>query len=266
MSYEEVGIEKYQYVAALAENTCDTCEGLDGETFDVKDARPGDNYPPMHANCRCTTIMASFTPATRIARDPETGKNYKVDGNMTFNEWKNSLTDEQRKAMELHVRQMKNKSADKKQYEKYISVIGQENMPKTFDAFQDLKYNDISGWAELKLSYKDKNLQNKIRSDYNLTILEGKQGKHILGHNNYTEGRSYITVSVEEAQELVNRYAGTGHIDRDKNGRWKHTETVSHDSIIGVDIDNRTGQKFDTDTFKIHYAKDGTHIVPKRKR
>ena len=99
MSYEEVGIEKYQYVAALSERTCDTCGGLDGETFDVKDARPGDNYPPMHANCRCTTIMAGFTPATRIARDPETSKNYKVDGNMTFEEWKNSLTDEQRAAL-----------------------------------------------------------------------------------------------------------------------------------------------------------------------
>lgn len=99
MSYEEIGIEKYQYVAALAENTCDTCGGLDGETFDVKDARPGDNYPPMHANCRCTTIMAGFTPATRIARDPETGKNYKVDGNMTFIEWKNSLTDQQREVL-----------------------------------------------------------------------------------------------------------------------------------------------------------------------
>lgn len=161
MSYEEVGIEKYQYVAALSERTCDTCGGLDGETFDVKDARPGDNYPPMHANCRCTTIMAGFPPATRIARDPETGKNYKVDGNMTFNEWKNGLTDEQRKAMELHVRQMKNKSADKKQYEKYISVIGKENMPKTFDAFQDLKYNDIKQWGLLK-DYKQSRSSNMI--------------------------------------------------------------------------------------------------------
>ena len=138
-------------------------------------------------------------------------------------------------------------------------------MPKTFDAFQNLKYNNISEWAETKLLYADKNLQNKIRNTYNLEILEGKQGKHILGHNNYIEGRSYLTVSMQEAQELVNRYAGTGHIDRDKNGKWKHTETILHNSVIGVDIDNRTGQKFDTDMFKIHYSKSGTHIVPKRK-
>lgn len=142
---------------------------------------------------------------------------------------------------------------------------GKENLPKTFDLFQDLKYNDSEKWDELKLSYKDTKLQNKIRSEYNLVIHEGKQGKHILGHNNYTDGRSYLTISLDEAQELVNKYAGTGHIDRDKNGIWKHTETVSHNSIVGVDVDNRTEYKYDTDTFKIHYAKNGTHIVPKRK-
>ncbi len=264
-SYKEIGVEKYQFVAAFSERTCDICGGLDGEIFDVSQAIAGENYPPIHANCRCTTVIAGFDPATRIARDPLTGKNYKVDGGMTFSEWKNSLSGEQKSAFNLHVRQIKNKSADKKQYEKYISVIGKENMPKTFDAFQNLKYNNISEWAETKLLYADKNLQNKIRNTYNLEILEGKQGKHILGHNNYIEGRSYLTVSMQEAQELVNRYAGTGHIDRDKNGKWKHTETILHNSVIGVDIDNRTGQKFDTDMFKIHYSKSGTHIVPKRK-
>lgn len=265
-AYEEIGIKKYRYVAALSERTCERCAALDGETFDVNKAVEGENYPPLHPNCRCVTIMADAIPSTRIARDPETGKNYKVDGNMTFEEWKNSLTDEQRKAMELHVRQMKNKSADKKQYEKYISVIGKENIPKTFDAFQDLKYNDISGWAELKLSYKDKNLQNKIRSDYNLTILEGKQGKHILGHNNYIEGRSYLTVSIQEAQELANKYAGTGKINRSEaTNKWQKTETITADRIIGIAINNRTGTKEETNIFKIHYSKDGTHIVPKRK-
>ena len=63
----------------------------------------------------------------------------------------------------------------------------------------------------------------------------------------------------------VNKYAGTGDINRDKKGVWKHTETVSIDRIIGVDIDNRTGQKYETDTFKIHYSKNGTHVVPKRR-
>lgn len=98
-AYKETGIEKYQYVASLAENTCIDCGNLDGETFNISEARAGDNYPPLHANCRCTTVLAGYSSNTRIARAPVTSKNYKVDGNMTFNEWKNSLTDEQRSAI-----------------------------------------------------------------------------------------------------------------------------------------------------------------------
>jgi SPP1 gp7 family putative phage head morphogenesis protein len=98
-SYKDIGIERYQFVAALSERTCDECGGLDGEIFDVSDARSGDNYPPIHANCRCTTIMAGAASATRLAND--NGENYKIDGDTTFNEWKNSLTDEQKTAMNI---------------------------------------------------------------------------------------------------------------------------------------------------------------------
>ncbi len=170
-----------------------------------------------------------------------------------------------KEAMELHVKQMRNTSADKTQYERYKNVLGAENVPKTLEKFVEIKYNGDNTINDLKLAYKDKKLQDKIRNEYNLTILEGKQGKHIIGHNNYKPGHSYITVSLQEAQELVNKYAGTGHINRDKTGRWQNTETIEHDAIIGVDIDNRSGLKTETNIFKIHYAKNGTHIVPKRK-
>lgn len=137
-------------------------------------------------------------------------------------------------------------------------------MPRSLDKFQDLKYNEGSEWVKLKISYENKLLQKEIRETYNLKIHEGRQGKHILGHNNYIEGRSYLTVSMKEAQELVNKYAGTGRIDRTENTlKWKGTETIVADKIIGVNIDNITGEQEYTHTFKIHYSKKGTHIVPK---
>ena len=43
-------------MAAVNERTCDTCGGLDGRRFKVSDAEPGVNYPPIHLNCRCTTV------------------------------------------------------------------------------------------------------------------------------------------------------------------------------------------------------------------
>lgn len=99
MAYEEIGIKQYRFVAALSELTCDTCGNLDGSVFDTDKAVEGENFPPIHPRCRCVTVMADVNLSTRIARDPLTGENYKVDGNMTFNEWKSGLTDEQRNAL-----------------------------------------------------------------------------------------------------------------------------------------------------------------------
>ena len=99
MAYEEIGIKQYRFVAALSELTCDRCGSLDGSVFDTDKAVEGENFPPIHPRCRCVTVMADVNLSTRIARDPLTGENYKVDGSMTFDEWKNGLSDEQRNAL-----------------------------------------------------------------------------------------------------------------------------------------------------------------------
>ena len=99
MAYEEIGIKQYRFVAALSELTCDTCGNLDGSVFDTDKAVEGENFPPIHPRCRCVTVMADVNLSSRIARDPLTGENYKVDGNMTFNEWKKGLSDEQKNAL-----------------------------------------------------------------------------------------------------------------------------------------------------------------------
>ena len=177
MSYEEVGIEKYQYVAALSERTCDTCGGLDGETFDVKDARPGDNYPPMHANCRCTTIMAGFTPATRIARDPETSKNYKVDGNMTFEEWKNSLTDEQQAVLKYV-----DKSAGNGIIKLGINLFDKSD-PIYFDTFS---IEEESGFKDVFLHGSSSSVQ--ITQNGKHKNLSPKEFIDVLKQNGYTGG------------------------------------------------------------------------------
>ena len=99
MAYEEIGIKQYRFVAALSELTCDRCGSLDGSVFDTDKAVEGENFPPIHPRCRCVTIMADVNLTSRIARDPLTGENYKVDGSMTFDEWKKGLSDEQKNAL-----------------------------------------------------------------------------------------------------------------------------------------------------------------------
>lgn len=89
---EECDIKEYMYLATLDQKTCqDTCAKLDGMIFKVKDQRPGYNCPPMHPWCRCTTISILshdwIETQTRRARDPETGKTYKIPLSMTYDEW-----------------------------------------------------------------------------------------------------------------------------------------------------------------------------------
>lgn len=60
------------------------------------------------------------------------------------------------------------------------------------------------------LQYENQVAQNEIIRPVNhqfdkfpKNIHEGKQGKHIPGHNNYQEGKSILAVSLEEAQEIL---------------------------------------------------------------
>lgn len=54
-AYEDLGVKKYQYSAFLDMRTSNICKQLHNKTFEVKDAKVGENYPPMHPNCRSTT-------------------------------------------------------------------------------------------------------------------------------------------------------------------------------------------------------------------
>lgn len=155
-AYEDAGIEKYKFLATLDFRTCEICQPFDGKVFSLSEASPGNNYPTMHPNCRCTTTVPE-AEGKRWANDGE--HKYQVDGNITYKQWREQMTAEQRDAFDNHVRQWKNKAADKKQYERYKERLGEENMPKSFDLFQDLKYNDMEGWNKLMRNHK---LFNKI--------------------------------------------------------------------------------------------------------
>ena len=54
--YEDAGIEEYNFLAELDERTCDVCWKLDFKRFRLDEAVVGENYPPIHPNCRCTVL------------------------------------------------------------------------------------------------------------------------------------------------------------------------------------------------------------------
>ena len=52
-SFERNGFEHYEFIANR--DCCPICNGLDGKHFRVDKMMPGENAPPMHPHCRCST-------------------------------------------------------------------------------------------------------------------------------------------------------------------------------------------------------------------
>lgn len=90
MSYKAAGTLRYIYLATLDMRTSSICRSLDKEVFFVSKAEVGVNFPPMHPNCRSTTMAYpenGIFPKERTARDQETNKNIHVPFDMSYAQW-----------------------------------------------------------------------------------------------------------------------------------------------------------------------------------
>lgn len=106
-------------------------------------------------------------------------------------------------------------------------------------------------------------------------INEQKQADHIKGTNEWrrrletelANGNqiepSYLTISKDEAAKLIKRYSGKGKfLYKEDPDYIPKKEIIKHNRKVGMYIDQRTGEMFETDSFRIHYRKTGAHIVP----
>lgn len=95
--------------------------------------------------------------------------------------------------------------------------------------------------------------------EYPLNINPEKQKRHMEGTS--TKGRSVITVSMEELQEIVNRTAGSGVMSSNAKGEWDKKEIIHAGTVLGYTI-NEENVIIYTERGKIHYSKTGVHVVP----
>lgn len=191
-SYKECGIDHYIYVATLDVRTCkEDCAPLDGKRFLLSERKIGENYPPMHPWCRCTTIAdisnGDLAQMKRWARDPETGKTMYVPANMTYEEWHKKYVEGNPEA-ELQERMAKNRSKDRTQHKSYVQLLGKD-VPERLDDFQRIKYTDAEKWKYMKLDYRRrKELSDhpelKLPDADKAVVPDGKFTKYLFGGNN----------------------------------------------------------------------------------
>ena len=150
-AYKEAGVEQYEFMATLEVRTCDVCGSLDGKHFKVSEAKAGVNYPPIHPNCRCTTVEY----------DPDDALDWYNSGQpmpktKTYEEW----YDEQvarngQGTVEVERQKVYNRKADLEQFEAYSERLGAD-APSDVDTFQRLKYSKPDEWSDLKGLYSYK--------------------------------------------------------------------------------------------------------------
>ncbi|MBS4832338.1 minor capsid protein [Ruminococcus callidus] len=113
---------------------------------------------------------------------------------------------------------------------------------------------------------RDERVVTAVESgEISLNLNPEKQNPHIYGSSAYDEKehKSYFTVTIEELQEIVNRYYGTGKIMIKPNGQIK--EILEIDEEIGEVLKSDGTPIGKTNRITVHYSKKRTHVVPAKK-
>lgn len=264
--WRDRGVKQYMLVAVLDLRTSNICQGKDGKVFDVVEAvvdgKDG-NYPPFHPWCRTVAIAyygERSVKGNRIANDPISGKTFTIKKSDTYNDWMDMLkqlySDEE---IEQQKKKIRNGSKDLSDYRKLKTALGKENSPKSLEDYQDIKYNDSEQWEKLKDNYFVKSRIQDGR--YGNVINVDKQAPHIK--STVKPGKSYFEDDVD-VQELFDKYAGTGIVERTAMGKRTTKEIIYSTDFEGMAVNADGSEK--THTFKIHHSKNRTHIVPIKKR
>ena len=84
---EELDVEQFEVVETLDSHTCETCGGMDGKHFPMREFEVGVTAPPFHPNCRgctCPYFDDEFDSVGERAARGEDGKTYYVPADTTY--------------------------------------------------------------------------------------------------------------------------------------------------------------------------------------
>ncbi len=192
-SFKEQNIEKYQFEAVLDLRTSEICSNMDGKVFLTKEMVVGVNCPPMHPNCRSTIVpyidgMGQYRKE-RATRNVQNGKTEMIPGNMTYKEWYKKYVEDKFSKEEIAIMKKKivNASSDLEIYNRYKA--NGIDIPKPFDKFQEMKYNDKEEWQNLKDQYE-------LKRHYDVAIKKGELSSLV-------DFSTYRDVAVQIQRELV---------------------------------------------------------------
>lgn len=179
LSMQDNGVEAVEILATLDKRTSQICQKKDGDIVPIDEIKIGVNHPPFHPHCRSTSIpvvdMAGM--GTRIARDPDTGENYKVPANMKYEEWKRTF--------------VKTDISEKGSYSQGIKRIGNNTV--------DLGYINS---AEFRKKF------NRVTGNSKINDLLRRYAIAMLTHRNRTDGEDLYIINASTGDLLIRKNSG----------------------------------------------------------
>ncbi|MDO4754289.1 MAG: minor capsid protein, partial [Bacillota bacterium] len=148
--YAAAGVEYYEFVATLDYLTSNICGSLDGSIYKISEAQPGTNYPPMHPNCRSTTVM----------HDPDEWQDWdaigeKMPKRTTYSEWKTDIDKRNGEGwFDAERKSVRQGDLDRAQHAKYRLIFG-DRIPESYQDFMTLKYHYPDKWDIIKSEKTD---------------------------------------------------------------------------------------------------------------
>lgn len=174
LAYEEMGIDKYVFVATLDSRTSKACQDMDNEVIEYKRKKNGFNFPPLHPNCRSKTRGYLGEEAEQMlmrrAINPITGKPELIE-NTSYKKWYNkNISKYGQDKIDISVKKIRNQTKDREQYNRYVEKLGKKNIG-SFDNFMEIKYNNSNQWKDYKHTYRLKTHYDKAISKGDLSAL-----------------------------------------------------------------------------------------------
>ncbi len=152
--YHDEDIKEYEFIANLDEKTCPVCGGLDTKVFKVTEAVVGENYPPVHPRCGCTTGAITGYEDKEDKRKAKDKIEHDVPADMTYSEWREKYVEKPKeieKTSDMVYNELKQHTDDfvKPEYLKddYMDFESLELEKEKIEAFRKLhKLTEETGW------------------------------------------------------------------------------------------------------------------------
>lgn len=244
-AYRECGFEEYEFMASLSERTCEVCGRLDGKRFKLSDKQYGVNFPPLHPNCRCTTI----------AFDPDDNLDDLKAGEMEYEEWKREFVTERAGTPEK-LSTAEQKVLTNQRNSDIISLKVRDFVDRLERGKVNLSIIDSKQAPHLQMDSKS---LAELKRYFEYQKYLSTSSTPITSHPKF-DIKSVLFDWIDPA-ELVKKYAGKGTIVSRKNSDFPY-EYVSTDEYIGVTFDKAVGSFVPTKRMLIVYSKSGVHVLP----